>query len=88
MKRRPDRTGTTVHTPQDNRTEGDLPWLDYELKKLIRRRDRIHKKWKKTGGDELYAAFRALKRLRQTKETVLGACGHPDFRRNSRSEST
>ena len=66
----------------------DLPWVDYELKKLIRRRDRIHKKWKKTGGDELYAAFRALKRLRQTKETVLGTCGHPDFRSNSRSEST
>ena len=48
-----------------HRTTGpkrDLPWVDYELKMLICRRDRIHKKWKKTGREELYTAFRALKR--------------------------
>ena len=48
-----------------HRTTGpkhDLPWVDCELKKLIRRRNRIHKKWKKTGREELYTAFWALKR--------------------------
>ena len=57
----------------------DLPWVDYELKKLTRRRYRIHKKWKKTGREELYTAFRALKTsatqtLQKLEHAVSCAC--------------
>jgi len=38
-----------------------LPWVDYKTRKLIRRRDRIHKKWKKTNNPALLEAFRSLK---------------------------
>ena len=41
--------------------------VDYETKKLIRRRDRIHKKWKKTADPALLQAFKSLKSLIQRR---------------------
>lgn len=34
----------------------DITWMGYELKKLLHRRDRVHKNWKKTGREE-HTAF-------------------------------
>ena len=36
-------------------------WVDYETKKLIRRRNRIHKRWKTCGDEDLKQEFKLLK---------------------------
>ena len=38
------------------------PWVDYKTKVLIRRRDRVYKKWKKSGNPEHLQELKQLKR--------------------------
>ncbi|KAI8479428.1 hypothetical protein Bbelb_428470 [Branchiostoma belcheri] len=44
------------------RARGSQPWISNKTRKLIRRRDRIHKKYKKTKRQNLFQAFKSLKR--------------------------
>ena len=39
-----------------------LPWLSASLRRLIRRKNRIHAKYKRTGNQRLYALWRKLRR--------------------------
>ena len=56
------------HVPHKRtRPKPSLPWIDYETKKLIRRRDRVHKRIKKSGDETLKQEFKALKRLFQKR---------------------
>eukprot|EP00745_Piridium_sociabile_P027724 TRINITY_DN44613_c1_g1_i1.p1 TRINITY_DN44613_c1_g1~~TRINITY_DN44613_c1_g1_i1.p1 ORF type:complete len:604 (+),score=154.71 TRINITY_DN44613_c1_g1_i1:145-1812(+) len=49
------------------RAKNSKPWVDYETKKLIRRRDRLYKKWKKSGNESIRDQVRVLKRHIQRK---------------------
>ena len=54
------------HVPHKQaKSKPSHPWIDYETKKLIRKRDRIHKQLKKSGDESLKQKFRELKRLVQ-----------------------
>jgi hypothetical protein len=43
------------------------PWIDYKSKKLIRRRNRIHKLWLKTKSKPLLQEYKSLKRTIQQR---------------------
>ena len=45
-----------------SKSKTSLPWIDQETKKMIRRRDRVHKRYKKTGRKDLEKEFHDLKR--------------------------
>ena len=54
------------HVPHKRtRPKPSLPWVDYETKKFIRRRDRVHKHMKKSGDETFKQEFKTLKRLVQ-----------------------
>ena len=56
------------HVPHKRtRPKPSLPWVDYETKKLMRRRDRVHKRMKKSGDETLKQEFKTLKRLIQKR---------------------
>ncbi|XP_076434604.1 uncharacterized protein LOC143274619 [Babylonia areolata] len=56
------------HVPhKQTRSKPSLPWVDYETKKLIRRRDRVHRRMKKNGDEALKQEFKALKHLIQKR---------------------
>ena len=58
----------TDHIPhRTTKSKSSLPWIDYETKKMIRRRDRIHKRMKKTGRTDLDAEFKSLKQQIQRR---------------------
>ena len=53
----------TEHVPhKQTKSKPSHPWVDYETKKLIRRRNRIHKRWKKCGDEDLKQELKLLKR--------------------------
>ena len=50
------------HVPhKQTKSKPSHPWVNYETK-LIRRRNRIRKRWKKCGDKELKQEFKLLKR--------------------------
>ena len=57
-------------------TKTSMPWITYPIKKLIRKRDRFHKKMKKSKCPKLIAKFKELKRQVQKKpeKSPLGLC--------------
>ena len=51
------------HVPhKQTKSKPSHPWVDHETKKLIQRRNRIHKRWKKCGDEDLKQEFKLLKR--------------------------
>ena len=53
----------TEHVPhKQTKSKSSHPWVDYETKKLIRRRNTIHQRWKKCGDEDLKQEFKLLKR--------------------------
>ncbi|KAL8598749.1 hypothetical protein ACOMHN_033313 [Nucella lapillus] len=44
------------------KTKSSKPWVDPETKKMIRRRDRLYKKWKKTKDEGLQNQIKVMKR--------------------------
>ena len=53
----------TEHVPhKQTKSKPSHPWVDYETKKLIRRRNKIHKRWKKRGDEDLKQELKLLKR--------------------------
>ena len=58
----------TDHVPhRTTKSKSSLPWIDYETKQMIRRRDRIHKRKKKTGRTDLDQEFKSLKQQIQRR---------------------
>ena len=56
------------HVPhKQTRPKPSLPWVDYETKKLISRRDKVYKRMKKSGDETLKQEFKTLKRLIQKR---------------------
>ena len=49
------------------RPKPDKPWVDYGLRRLIRRRDRHYKKWRKSGSEEHRKKMLSLKRQVQRR---------------------
>ena len=90
MERRFDRTGITVYTSQDNRTKTrpSMGGLWAKEAYLQKRQDpqKVEENWQRRA----LHCFPGTKETspRQTKKTVLGPRGHPDYRRNSYSRST
>ena len=41
--------------------QNDLPWLNYNIRKLIRKRDRIRREAKKNKNEHTWAIFRAIR---------------------------
>ena len=57
---------TSVDRDIPSKMVGDrskLPWLSARLRRLIRRKNRIHTKYKKTGNHRLYTLWRRLRRI-------------------------
>ena len=53
----------TEHVPhKQTKSKPSHPWVDYETKKLIRMRNRIRKRWKRCGNEDLKQEFKFLKR--------------------------
>jgi hypothetical protein len=61
-------------------TRNNPPWIDYQTLKLIKRKDRIHKKMKKTGRQDLHQAFTKETRAATAEKPVLEVCGGPSSR--------
>ena len=73
------------------RPKPDKPWVDYGLRRLIRRRDRHYKKWRKSGSEEHRKKMLSLKRqvqrrLRQAywSYTEKLICGNNDIETKKR----
>jgi hypothetical protein len=50
------------HVPhKTSSTKPHLSWVDYQTRRLIRRRDRLHKKWKKTADPQLREKLQTIK---------------------------
>ena len=51
------------HVPhQTAKSKYSLPWIDQDTRRLIKRRDCIHKRWKTSGNEEFKSEFKHLKR--------------------------
>ena len=60
------------HVPhKTSKSKTSLPWLDYEIKKMMRRRDRVHKRFKKSGCKDSEKEFLVLKRTIQRRSRQL-----------------
>ena len=51
------------------------PWVDHGTKKLIQRRNRIHKRWKKCGDEDLKQEFKLLKRQGLSRKACAAFTG-------------
>ena len=56
------------HVPHKTaKSKRSLSWIDQDTRKLIKRRDCIHKRWKKSGNEEFKREFKHLKRQVQKR---------------------
>ena len=62
------REAVAQHVPHKTaKSKCSLPWIDRDTRKLIKRRDCIHKGWKKSGNEEIKREFKHLKRQVQKR---------------------
>jgi hypothetical protein len=64
------------------RTKDSLPWITSDLNKLIRKRDRLYKRKKKSGDKKTAEKFKEIKRIvqRELRRAYWKYTGDVEFR--------